>query len=295
MFTRPFEDVQGGTTPIMVNIFEYQNYRLYLKDYYNDQKSAKKYFSYRYFSKKAGINASAFLYYVINGKRNLTKSSIDKISSAIGHSKEENDYFGNLVFFNQAQTIAEKVMYYSRIVECRKPLDMKAVDKDQYEFYATWYHSIVREIVSMIDFRDDFSLLGSSLVPPIAPKEAQASVELLERLGLIERDESGLYHQTDAVIGVQAAGQEAFVIEKFQIEMLELARKSFDVVPRADRLSASTTLSISKATFELFKAKTREFRKELLEIAKLDEQPDRVYQFTFNLFPATRSIGDDKQ
>jgi uncharacterized protein (TIGR02147 family) len=279
----------------MVNIFEYQNYRLYLRDYYNDQKSAKKYFSYRYFSKKAGINASAFLYYVINGKRNLTKSSIDKISSAIGHSKEENDYFGNLVFFNQAQTIAEKVMYYSRIVECRKPLDMKTVDKDQYEFYATWYHSIMREIVCLVGFKDDFSLLGSYLVPPIAAKEARASVELLERLGLIERDESGLYHQTDAVIGIKAAGQEAFVIEKFQIEMLDLARKSFDAVPRADRLSASTTLCVSKATFELFKVKTREFRKELLEIAKLDAQPDRVYQFTFNLFPATRSIGDDKK
>ncbi|MBN1307447.1 MAG: TIGR02147 family protein [Chitinispirillaceae bacterium] len=279
----------------MVNIFEYQNYRLYLKDYYNEQKSTKKYFSYRYFSNKAGINASAFLYYVIEGKRNLTKSSIEKISSTISHSKEERDYFENLVFFNQAKTIAEKAMHYSRIVECRKPFDIKTIDRDQYEFYSKWYHSIIREIACMIDFKDDFGLLGSYLVPPIGAKEAQSSVELLERLGLIERDDSGLYHPTDAVVGVRPAGEDVFVIEKFQLEMLDLSRRSFDAVPRSERLSASTTFSISKATFDLFKLKTREFRKELLEIARLDSRADRVYQYTFNLFPATRSTDDGKQ
>jgi uncharacterized protein (TIGR02147 family) len=284
---------QGGPATIMINIFEYQNYRLYLKDYYNEQKNSKKYFSYRYFSKKAGINASAFLYYVIEGKRNLTKSSIDKICGAVGLAREEGDYFGNLVFFNQAKTIAEKAIYYSRIVECRKPLDIKTLDKDQYEFYSKWYHSIIREIATMVAFKDDFGLLSSYLVPQISAKEAQTSIELLERLGLLERDENGLYHHTNAVIGVKAEGQDAFIIEKFQLEMLDLSRKSFDTIPRAERLSASTTFSISKATFDLFKIKTREFRKELLEIAKLDNEPHRVYQFTFNLFPTTRSIDEN--
>ena len=47
------------------NIYQYQDYRQYLRDYYREQKQAKRNFSYRYFSEKAGINASAFLYYVI--------------------------------------------------------------------------------------------------------------------------------------------------------------------------------------------------------------------------------------
>ncbi len=244
----------------MINIFEYQNYRTYLKDYYNEQKALKRYFSYRYFSNKAGINASAFLYYVIEGKRNLTKKSIDKISHAIGHSKDENDYFENLVFFNQAKTIAEKTTYYSRIVECRKPIDITKISKDRYEFYSKWYHSVIREIVSMFDFKGDFSLLGRQLLPPISAKDAQESIELLEKQGFIERDDNGLCHQTDVLIGVKPQAQEAFIIEKFQTEMLSMAIKSFDRTARADRMSASTTFSISKDTFELFKMKTREFQ-----------------------------------
>jgi hypothetical protein, TIGR02147 len=275
----------------MINLFEYQNFRLYLKDYYIEQKDSKRYFSYRYFSKRAGINASAFLYYVIEGKRNLTKKSIDKISSAIGHSREENEYFENLVFFNQAKTIADKTMYYSRVVECRRPIDLKTVSKEQYEFYAKWYHSIIREVVTMFDFKDDYASLGQQLVPHISAKEAQESIYLLERLGFIERDDNGLFHQTDTLISVKPEAHEAFIIEKFQTEMLDMAIKAYDRVPRSDRMSASTTFSISKATFELFKMKTREFRKELLEIAKLDNEPQRVVQFTFNLFPISKDIG----
>jgi uncharacterized protein (TIGR02147 family) len=276
----------------MINIFEYQNYRLYLKEYYNEQKDSKRYFSYRYFSSKAGINASAFLYYVIEGNRNLTKKSIDKISTAIGHSREENEYFENLVFFNQAKTISEKTMYYSRIVECRTPIDLKNISKERYDFYSKWYHSVIREVVTMFDFKGDYALLGQQLLPPISAKEARESIELLERLGFIERDEQGLYHQTDTLIGVKPKPHEAFIIEKFQTEMLDMAIKSYDRIPHSDRMSASTTFSISDTTFELFKMKTREFRKELLEMARLDNEPERVVQFTFNLFPISQKLNE---
>lgn len=279
----------------MINIFEYQNYRLYLKDYYEEQKKTKKYFSYRYFSKKAGINAPAFLYYVIKSKRNLTKKSIAKISLAIEHNREEAEYFENLVFFNQADTIAEKTMYYSRIVEKRKHIDIAEIDKDRYEYYSKWYHSVIREIVTFFDFKGDFQLLAGFLIPGITAKEAQKSLELLEKLGFVESDENGLYHQTDNLIGTSPDASNVFIIEKFQMEMLDIALKAYDRFPRQDRMTASTTFSISRETFELFKMRTREFRRELMEIARLDNEPDQVYQFTFNLFPLCRGKNEDKE
>jgi uncharacterized protein (TIGR02147 family) len=278
----------------LANIFEYQNYREYLRDYYNAQKRAKKYFSYRYFSTKAGINASAFLYYVIQGKRNLTKSSVLKISRAIGHSKEEAEYFENLVFFNQADTIADKTAYYNKILEMRRPIDITAIDKDRYEYYSTWYHSVVRELVTFVDFKEDYKVLGSSLKPEITALQARDSVALLEKLGFIERDDTGSWHQTDTLISAKPTGADSFLIEKFQAEMLALAIKSFDAVPRKDRLSASTTFGISHQTFELFKTKAREFRKELLELARLDTAPKkRVFQLTQNLFPLSKGGNDE--
>lgn len=274
----------------MINLFEYQNYRDYLRAYYNEQKKLKKSFSYRSFSKKAGIQAPSFLFYVIDGKRNLTKNTILKISAAIGLSREETDYFENLVFFNQSDNIHDKTVYYSRIVEIRKPFDIQIIPFDRYEFYSVWYHSVIRELVTFFDFKSDYKLLANALLPPITAKEARESVALLERLGFIERDQQGLYHQTANVISNHPIPSEAFIIEKFQMEMLKLALQSFERTPIYDRMSSSTTFSISEETFALFKMKARVFRKELGEIARLDSSQEKVYQLTMNLFPVCRRL-----
>ena len=278
----------------MVDLFEYQNYRDYLRAYYNEQKAEKKSFSYRSFSKKAGIQAPSFLYYVIEGKRNLTKNSLVKISTAIGHSREESDYFENLVFFNQADTIHDKTFYYSRIVEVRRPFDIQVIPLDRYEYYSTWYHSIVRELVTFFDFRDNYAQLGALLIPQINAKQARESIALLEKLGFIERDQQGLFHQTNNIISVHPQPSDSFIIEKFQMEMLNVALHSYERIPIYDRMSSSTTFSISEETFKLFKLKAREFRKELAEIARLDSSQECVYQLTMNLFPVCRRVHHEK-
>ena len=275
-----------------VNLFEYQNYRTYLHDYYAEQKAQKKYFSYKYFSEKSGIKAPSFLFYVIEGKRNLTKNTVLKISQAIGFSRDEAEYFEYLVFFNQADTIAEKSFYYSRLVEIRKPIDVAVIGKDRFEYYSSWYHSVIREIVTFFDFHGDFEKLGAFLVPSIKGIEAKKSIALLEKLGFIEGDESGLYHQTQNLLSVKVGAADAFIIQKFQIEMLQVAMKAYDTVPARERMTTSTTFSISKETFELFKLRLRELQMQLMEIARVDNKPEAAYQLTLNLFPVSRSAPD---
>ena len=65
----------------MKSIFEYIDYRRYLKDYYDFQKKTKKYFSYRFFAQKAGINSPILLKMVFDGKRNLSRKTLEKFIS----------------------------------------------------------------------------------------------------------------------------------------------------------------------------------------------------------------------
>ncbi len=273
----------------MINIFEYQDYRSYLRDYYSVQKASKRNFSYRSFSEKAGISAPSFLFYVISGKRNLTQSTILKICQAIGFTRDEADYFESLVFFNQATSIKEKTHYYSKIVEIRKPIDIAIVEKNRYEFYSKWYHSVIREVVTFFDFSNDFDRLGACLIPPITGKQARESVRLLEKLGFIEPDKQGSYHQTQNLLQTRTGAVDAFVIEKFQIEMLEMAIKAYGSIPVNRRMMTSTTFSISRQTFELFKMRIRELQQQLMEMARMDDSPEQVYQLTMNIFPISNS------
>ena len=74
-----------------ISVLKYIDYRLYLREYYTDRKKNQRGFSYRWFNQKAGFSSPVYLKLVMEGKRNLTKSSIAKFSLAL-HSKETKEY-----------------------------------------------------------------------------------------------------------------------------------------------------------------------------------------------------------
>ena len=51
-----------------INIFEYDNYRDYLKAFYEEKKSQNPRYSYRVFCNKAGISSTSYLNMIIHGK-----------------------------------------------------------------------------------------------------------------------------------------------------------------------------------------------------------------------------------
>jgi uncharacterized protein (TIGR02147 family) len=164
------------------------------------------------------------------------------------------------------------------------------IEKSKYEFYGEWYHSVVREIVALFNFDSDFNRLGKTLIPQISEKEARNSVQLLEKLGFISRDESGKYHQLNNLIKTKPNSIETLIIQKFQIKMAELAIKAYDNVSIYERICTTTTFSISEKTFELVKKRVRDLQTEIMEMAGIDDVSTRVYQMTINIFPVSRSL-----
>ena len=102
-----------------VTIFEYDNYRAYLRDLYKFYKETKPQFSYRYFSQKAGFRSPNFLQLVIEGKRNLSPESVEKFTHALKLGKKEAEFFRVLVYLNQARTVSEKKIYAEQLMQFR--------------------------------------------------------------------------------------------------------------------------------------------------------------------------------
>src|SRR5689334_2694110 len=89
-----------------IDVFRYLDYRRYLADYYRAKKS--KGFSYRAFSRAAGLGAPNYLKLVIAGQRNLTAAMAERFAAACGLSGEAGDYFTQLVEFNQARKVEQR-------------------------------------------------------------------------------------------------------------------------------------------------------------------------------------------
>ena len=65
-------------------LFDYDDYRRFLQDYFDEQKKMRAVFSHRFFAAKAGFRSSSFCLNVFRGRFNLTPKSIEKMTKAMG-------------------------------------------------------------------------------------------------------------------------------------------------------------------------------------------------------------------
>jgi len=267
----------------MIEVYDYSDFRKFLGDYYELNKVLNSGFSYRYLAQKANINSAPFYKHIIEGKRNLTRSTIIKTAIALKLNDREAEYFEYLVFFNQARTIEEKNSHFDKLMALQKAKKVYKVKEDNYEYYSKWYHCVIRELVVMDDFNGNFSKVVGKIKSRITPKQARDSVNLLLKLGFLKK-ENGKYIQTEPVI---SAGQniKSYKVIQFQINMLRRAIDIYDKKNTGDRLMSSTTYALSENSYELLKKKIRNFKIQLQEIVRLEENPSKVYQMNVNFFP----------
>lgn len=282
----------------MKSLFQFIDYRAFLAHYYEERKRTTRFFSYRYFANKAGINSSSFLKHVIDGRRNLTPATIDKFSHALGFTPKEARYFRHLVLFNQAPTAAQKQEHYAVLRSMAGRVSEAMLRKNQYEYFASWHTPVIRELVCLFDFGDDWSRLGQAVSPPISATEARKAVRLLLELKLIERGEDGRYRQTNRAV---AAGDSVttLALRSFLATMVRHAESAIDRYDRTERHVSGLTIGVSKSAYNALAAEIEAFKDRIKAIVDQDSASNRVYQLNLALFPVSDEMprflaGDDK-
>jgi uncharacterized protein (TIGR02147 family) len=275
----------------MLNIFTYIDYREFLEDFYDEQKRVNKAFSYQYFANKAGFKSKSFIKLVIDGKKNLTNDSIQKLNNVLRLNEKAFSYFCDLVAFNQTRSIQQRNFYFEKLTQYNKRSTARTVIHDQYEIYSKWYYSTLRELVVAFDFKGDFELLGKRLKPAISARKAREAVKLLVKLRFIEK-KGDKYFQCDPLI---TTGDEvrSLAISNFHIQNLGVAISSIDTVKSCDRDISCLVLGLSDEGFKRVKDEIQQFRKKLLAIAAAETIIDRVYHLNFQAIPVSEDIHEN--
>jgi uncharacterized protein (TIGR02147 family) len=140
------------------------------------------------------------------------------------------------------------------------------------------------------DAEPDWEKLARMLDPPLTAKQARDSVDLLMRLGLLQRDAKGRYAVAEAAL---STGDEVATlgVAGFHRATMDLAKRSIDRHPPAARDISGITMSISQDGFRRIKTELRAFRKKIQAIASADMGEDMVYQLNLHLIPLTRHQG----
>jgi uncharacterized protein (TIGR02147 family) len=272
---------------ISPEVFRYEDYRKFLADHYAYAKEHDYGFSFRVFSKRAGISSSNFLRLVIDGKRNLSASMAPQFAAACGLKQAAADFFCELVAYNQAKTARERTRHYEQLRRFRPFREVHQLDAEQAEYHSQWYLPAIRELSLRPDFSDDPKWIATQLEPAISTRQAKQALATLVNLGLLECDAAGKLRQASALVST-GPGPLSHHVVNFHHAMLQRAGVALDRTPRDEREISSVTVCVSHDKLLELKQRVREFRRSLLEIAELDDDPERVVQINFQLFPLSK-------
>lgn len=269
------------------SIFDYMDYRIFLKDMFRYRKETQKAFSHRYFSRLAGFSSPNFLKLVMDGKRNLTHASIAGVSKGFKLAKQERDFFENLVYLNQVQDHAERDRYYRKMIAAKSQGSARKLETAQHEYFSRWYFPVIRELVLFGDRKQTPEEIAAKLNPPVKVKEVEQALSQLQALGLIRKDENGCWRQTDTLLST-GAEVKSLLVSNFHREMIRLAEQSISRFPSSERDITALTLSLDSHRLSELKQKIYDFRQQILHEYADDARPDQVIQINIQLFPLTQ-------
>lgn len=270
----------------MPHLFEYLDYRTYLRDLFEELKRTKAFFSFRFAEAKLGIDASN-LAKVLAGKRPLPRKAVARLAEMAGWSRKETEYFDLLIRFNRARNDKAARDLFAKLQALQEPGGTR-LEADQLDFYGHWRHTAVYALLDCVDFRGEgHAELAQRFVPPLSVRDLKDSLALLERLGLIRRLPNGRLAPVPRVL---TSGEKwrAMAIQQFQQETLELAGKALTDMPRAQRDISTLTFSLNRRDLAAAREVTREYRKAMMKLAEGSAQADQVFQLNVQFFPLSK-------
>jgi uncharacterized protein (TIGR02147 family) len=217
-----------------------------------------------------------------------------KYSLAMKLGKREAQYFELLVRFNNSNNNDEKNHCFIDMIRLRGNSGIKFLGEDHYSFFSKWYNSAIRELVTLPVFKEDHKWIAKQLQPNITITEVKKSIDLLLEIGLLKRDNKGTLIQVDSVISSEYE-MASVALRNFHSQMIGLAGRSLEEVPRTKREVSSLTLGVSDKTLVRMKERIRIFKEELLSMVVDDKsESETVCQLNFQLFPLVKSTNEIK-
>lgn len=271
-----------------LDIFNYLEYRLFLKESFELLQQSEKKLSYRTFGKKVGFTSPNFLQMIIQGKRNLNSSHCLLVAKAFSLNKQETEYFQNLVSYDQSRSFEEKNLCYQRILQSKHHTHFKTLDRHAYEYFSQWYYPVVRELLVHPESKGNSEWIAQRIFPRITVAKVEKAKKTLVELKLVRHDKiSGHWQLNDNVIRSDSETSN-LALSNYHASVIQLAHDSLKAFPQKERDIRSVTVGLSNLAYIELKTKMEKFWEEIMEFANTQNEVESVYQVNLQLFPLTR-------
>lgn len=271
----------------MKSVFEYRNYREYIRDFYESRKRNSA-FTWREFAKLAQFASSGFLKLVCDGKTRLSKVAVEKVLPVFGLLGDQAEYFRLMVAFCDSPSPEVRSSSFEKMMKIAQENRVEFLEAKSFAYFSSWANPALRELAPIMPGATPLEM-GHTLVPAISAAEAREFLDLQESLGLLRKDECGNYHQTSEGVSSSREVMSATVVN-MQKQYAHLAAEALERYSRDYRHISGMTMGLDREAYELLAAELDAFRKKVADIVSNVKNYDRVYRLNLQLFPLSKKV-----
>jgi uncharacterized protein (TIGR02147 family) len=253
-----------------MDIYEYDDFRIFLKDRYDEKCGNDLSYSFRKFASEAGFSNPGFLNDVIKGRRKLSRDATEKMITVFTLSDIEAEFFRLLVAYRQTKNEEERQNLYKKIVFRRSRSSFARLNPSKNKYYQDFRYPLVRAAIMTLDFTGNYEELGRFTVPPIPAAQVKKYVRDLCNWGMVKQGTDGRYTVTD--LKVEPPEKLKDLVKQINREWIIQSIDPLLKLPADKRHVSSILLSVSKTTRKKILEKIESFRKEIWEMVDRDEE-----------------------
>ena len=273
----------------MKPIVDYTDFRLYMRDFYEERKRCSA-FSWREFSKLAGFSSPSYMKVVCDGKSKLSRIGVERTGAAMGLSGFEMDYFRAMVVFGQAETEEKKVEAYEKMLAMAKSYKVRVLEGDLFEYYESWRNPVLRELAPIMPVATPGEM-AKMCYPEVSALEVRESLDFLTKSGLLKKVDGNFVQSETSLRGTTDATRLAMrgmhrIMSKLATPALEL--------PKEIRNFSGVTMGLSRESFHKIECVLNECRRQIVAIAAEEKNIEQVYRLNLQLFPLTKNVKENE-
>lgn len=265
-----------------MNIYQYEDFQLLLKDLFEAQKQVDPKFSHRKFAQKAGITNPGYLNDVIKGKRKISKNAFHQICQGFEFSEKECEFFQLIVNYGQAKKVEEKQEYYKQILYRRSRSKFARLHPELHAYYTDYRYPLVRSAIECNQFRgnwDDFSQYFNPIIPTHLLKKI---IRELCEWDLIHQNPQGQYLVNQNFVEPPESLNSQ--VRHLNHTWLEKAQEALFNTPPEERHISTMLLNVDEETLKVIQDKIQAFRKDIFETIQQCSHPNTTIQLSLAQF-----------
>lgn len=293
---------------ISFEIFSHASYRTYLRAELSSRITRNPRYSLRAFAQTLDLSPS-LLSRVLRGEQNFSEAMACQVATRLGLESQAFEYFAALVQYESASAMTVKARVQDRLGAIRERAGLSSskvgekceagsiggfrdLSLDVFRCISDWFHIPLLEMTHLpapfvLSSKTAAERLGISVV------EAEAALERLERLELIEKDVKGRWKKSVENPWFRAQTPNS-AVRAFHRAFLEKSLHALENQPPEERHFGTYSFVVEQKDLPRAQKKLDALAQEFVREFGASKNPENVYSLGFQMIRVSRDSGDSR-